>query len=189
MRWWETTKQRGKESTHAQSVQYQTAAHDSSFWSFFEGADCSFLSNKRRHSILYHCAETLLAKDQKKNYRASCYLKITFDRLSLSTKHCSKSADFFDRDFKRIRKNAGNYLFPSLIWNFLACMLGRRPEGKYEKESIFLLLVEIKQSSWHNLSLWPVPCSQKGTDSYETSRFDLVFLLCKLWLCNMSLWR
>lgn len=39
----------------------------------------------------------------------------------------------------------------------------------------YFFLVEIIQSKWHNLSLCPVPCGQKGTDSYETSRFDLIF--------------
>lgn len=90
-------------------------------------------------------------KEIWKNDRASCYLKMTFDRLGPSTTHCSKPAGLFQRNKWQQLLISISYLaeiFFPVYWE-------GDLKAKREEDSIFLLLVEIIQSRWHNRSLWP----------------------------------
>lgn len=93
-------------------------------------APCKKMRGKKRQSFLLIKENILHAESVKKTL---------FKAIRLSS----------HRLFK-IRKNAGNYLFSSLIWNSFVCILGWRAEGKGE-ESIFLLLVAMILSKWHDL--------------------------------------
>lgn len=98
--------------------------------------------------------------------------------LSLSTKHCLKPADFLPMDCLKDQKKCWQ-LFIFISYLKFLCILGRRAEGKGE-ESMFLLLVEMMESKWHNLKgeLYGLsPTIKKGLSTMRQS--DLIsFLHC-----------
>lgn len=129
---------------------YHPAALGSALGPFMEGTDAPFCQTKGVFPFHTIAWKGSLQKDEGEKKDRASLIKENIWHAESVNKTLFKAIRLSSHRLFKIRKNAGNYLFSSLMWNSFVCILGWRAEGKGE-ESIFLLLVAMILSKWHDL--------------------------------------